>query len=98
MKRTLSTIALIFSFSLLHAQLLNANLETWTGTEPAFVPQAWQMYSNNTLPLTPMVGWRSTDAHGGSYALQINVWYYYTDTRAQQVAPINYRPVSFGGW
>lgn len=98
MKRTLLTISLLFSTLLLHAQLENADLETWTGTEPGFVPQAWQMYSNNTMPLTPMAGWRSTDAHGGSYALQLNVWYYYTDTRAQQVAPINYRPVSFGGW
>lgn len=81
-----------------HAQLLNNDFETWTGVAGGYSPTHWLLYANDLPHSGPMDGWRSLDAHTGNYALQLNVWYFYTDTRAVQKAPVTYRPVSLSGW
>ena len=98
MKRLLITFSALLIISSVHAQLLNSDYETWTGTAPNYWPAQWGMYSNGLTHSGAMDTWRSSDAHSGSAALQIGVWYYYTDTRAVQTVPITYRPVALTGW
>ena len=98
MKRLLITFSALLLINSVHAQLLNSDYETWTGTAPNYWPTQWGMYSNGLTHSGAMDTWRSSDAHSGSAALQIGVWYYYTDTRAVQRVPITYRPVALTGW
>lgn len=98
MKRSLITFSAILLFTNVHAQLLNSDYETWTGTAPSYWPAQWGLYSNN-LPLTGSLdSLRSSDAHSGNYALQLSVWYFYTDTKAVQKVPVTNRPVALSGW
>ncbi len=98
MKRLLITFSALLLMSSVHAQLLNSDYETWTGTAPNYWPTQWDLYSNGLPHSGALDSWRSSDTHSGSSALQISVWYYYTDTRAVQRVPVTYRPVALIGW
>ncbi len=98
MKRLLITFSALLLINSVNAQLLNSDYETWTGTAPNYWPAQWGMYSNGLTHSGAMDTWRSSDAHSGSAALQIGVWYYYTDTRAVQRVPVTYRPAALTGW
>lgn len=98
MKQTLMTFSALLLFTSVHAQLLNSDYETWTGTAPGYWPAQWGLYSNDLPHTGPSDSWRSADAHSGSYALQLSVWYFYTDTKAVQKVPVTYRPAALTGW
>lgn len=92
MKKVLITLAALMAFSSADAQLANPGFEAWDTTSTGgYNPTDWPL-------LTLGMKDRVTDAHGGAYALQVSVWYYYGETRAEQVVPIADRPFAFCGY
>lgn len=89
MKRTLIALCMLFSFTSANAQLLNSGFESWDSS--GHYPALWPELASSILT-------RTTDAHSGNYALEVSVWYYYTETVATQIVPIDYRPTAFCGW
>lgn len=85
------TLSALLTLSVADAQIANAGFEQWDTVLSAYYPTDWPLLGTTIMQ-------RTTDAHSGNYALEVSVWYYYTDTKAEQVAPINYRPEAFCGW
>jgi hypothetical protein len=92
MKNLLMTFSTIFLFAAANAQLMNPGFESWEGAGGAAYPTAW-LWNPGTMEWT-----RTTDARSGSFALEVSVWYYYTDTKAEQWAPVNFKPTALAGY
>lgn len=92
MKKILMTLVTVIGFLRVDAQLLNLGFEHWDSTTSGGIyPQGWPDLAYWFHQQVP-------DAHSGNYALQVNVWYYYTETRAVQTVPFTGRPYTFGGY
>lgn len=92
MKKILMTLLAFVGFIKADAQLLNLGFEQWDSTTSGGIyPQGWPDLAYWFHQQVP-------DAHSGNYALQVNVWYYYTETRAVQSVPFTGRPYTFGGY
>lgn len=92
MKPVLMLFSALLVLTQARAQVVNGNFETWEGTGTAMIPTGWELLPGG-------IGWsRESDAHTGSYALKVSVWYYYTDTKVEQWAAISYRPSALNGW
>jgi hypothetical protein len=92
MKRVFTVLGALLLLTNAKAQLLNGGFETWETTGSNVYPSGWRL-------LPGSMQWeRVTDAHTGSYAVKVSVWYYYTDTKVEQWAPISNRPTALTGW
>lgn len=92
MKRVFTVLGALLLLTNAKAQLLNGGFETWETTGSQVYPTGWQL-------LPGSMQWeRVTDAHTGSYGVKVSVWYYYTDTKVEQWAPISDRPTALTGW
>lgn len=92
MKKILMTLVTVIGFLRVDAQLLNLGFEQWDSTTSGGIyPQGWPDLAYWFHQQVP-------DAHSGNYALQVNVWYYYTETRAVQTVPFTGHPYTFGGY
>ncbi len=92
MKKILMTLMAVLFLFKADAQLINLDLEQWDSTT------AGGIYPHGWPDLAYWFHQRVPDAHTGNYALQVNVWYYYTETRAVQSVPFTQRPYTFGGY
>ena len=92
MRNLLMTFSTLLLVTNAQAQLVNPGFESWEGAGTSTYPTAWQ-WIPGTMEWT-----KTSDARSGSFALEVSVWYYYTDTKAEQWAPITYRPSAFRGW
>lgn len=92
MKRIFTVLGALLLLTNAKAQLLNGGFETWETAGSEVFPAGWRL-------LPGSMQWeRVTDAHVGSYAVKVSVWYYYTDTKVEQWAPISDRPAALTGW
>lgn len=67
-KHVLTLLPLIFLCSVSFAQIPNAGFETWTNNDP----DGWVTTNGLTLLGNPQSVFKSTDAHSGSFACEIN--------------------------
>ena len=77
MRNLLLTFSTLLLLTNAQAQLVNPGFESWEGAGTGTYPTAWQ-WIPGTMEWT-----KTSDARSGSFALEVSVWYYYTDTKAE---------------